>query len=377
MIDYSGDPMYLTDSKTGEHHSVQIFVAVLPHSNYTFCFATPRQTRDDWLDALVELMNFLGGAPQYIYLDNSTALVTKADAVAPKVCDAFSMFCEHYGVTPFPVTPNKPRHKAAVEGAVRLVQERCMRPLLGHPFASIDDLNNALRRLCSQHNNSLFTDKWRQTRQARFEEEKPFLNPLPPTPYEKSQVLKTLKVRKDCLFRLGDRRYSVPSGYIGQKVRVGVQPRTRVVKIFSLDGTFLAQHPLRDDAYLFLNVEHLPEHLRDLYLSVEERRDRVAAASPNAAEVAEAISKQKKHVAAKQLGGLLSELKRFGAEDFEKICAWAVEHKALSWEGYQHGVDEIMNGRQEPRRKKWTRDVSTLTDPNRNIRGADYYKARG
>lgn len=376
MIDYSGDPMYLTDPQTGERRPVQIFVAVLPYSNYTFCYATPRQTRDDWLDALVELMNFLGGVPQYIYLDNSTALVTKADAVAPKVCDAFAMFCEHYGTTPFPVTPNKPRHKAAVEGAVRLVQERCMRPLAGHPFASLNDLNEALGRLCEQHNNALFTQKWRQTRRARFSEETPFLNPLPPTPYEKSQTMKVLKVRKDCLIRLGDRRYSVPNGYVGKKVRVVVQPRAKLVKIYSLDGLFLAQHPLRDDAYLFLNVEHLPESLRAAYMSVEERRDHVAAAGANAAVLADALSRLKKHIAAKQLGGLLSDLKRYGTEDFEKICAWTVERKDLSWEGYQRGIDEIMNGGEERRRRKWNRNVSTEIDPNRNIRGAEYYKNR-
>ncbi|MBM6705035.1 hypothetical protein H6A60_11215, partial [Sutterella massiliensis] len=106
-------------------------------------------------------------------------------------------------------------------------------------------LNAELRRLCDRHNGELFTEKWRQTRQVRFEEEKPYLNPLPPTPYEKSQIAKTLKVRKDCLIRLDDRRYSVPSGYVGQKVRVIIQPRNRLLKIYSTTGEFLAQHPLR------------------------------------------------------------------------------------------------------------------------------------
>ena len=63
MIDYSGNPMYLTDPKTGERQPVQIFVVILPDSNYTFCYATPKQTWDDWLDALVELMNLLGAFP--------------------------------------------------------------------------------------------------------------------------------------------------------------------------------------------------------------------------------------------------------------------------------------------------------------------------
>ena len=98
---------------------------------------------------------------------------------------------------------------------------------------------------------------------------------------------------------------------------------------------------------------------------------------PNAAELADALSKLKKHVAAKQLGGLLSDLKRYGPEDFERICAWVTEHKALTWEGFQRGVDEIMNGGEERRRWKWTRNVSTSVDPNRNIRGAEYYKKRG
>lgn len=108
-----------------------------------------------------------------------------------------------------------------------------MRPLAGRPFASINDLNEELRRLYEQHNEALFTDKGRQTRRVRFEEEKPYLNPLPPTPYKKSQIVKTLKVRKDCLIRLEDRRYSVPSGYVGQKVRVVVQSRSRLLKIYS------------------------------------------------------------------------------------------------------------------------------------------------
>lgn len=322
------------------------------------------------------MMNFLGGVPQYIYLDNSTSLVVKADRVNPKVCDAFQVFCDHYGTTPFPVAPNKPRHKAAVEGAVRLCQERCLRPIVDYPFTSLEELNGTLLQLCRQHNQTMFVEKWRQTREMRFEEEKPYLGPLPPTPYEKSQIVKVLKVRKDSLIRYDERRYSVPSGFIGQKVRVFIQPRAGTLKIYSMEGALLAQHPLRFDARISLNVEHLPEHLRGLYMTNEMRRDKVAEAGPNAAALADAFLKLKKRVAAKHLMGLMSDLRQYGAEQFERICAWVVEHKAIDWDAYQRGIDEIVHGGVQRRAKQWTRNVSTYEDPNSTIRGSDYFKNR-
>ena len=49
MIDYSGDPLhYLSEGKICK---AEIFVAVMPYSNYIFCYATPDQKRQSWLMA--------------------------------------------------------------------------------------------------------------------------------------------------------------------------------------------------------------------------------------------------------------------------------------------------------------------------------------
>lgn len=50
MIDYSGDPLFFTDSD-GKRRKAEIFVGVMPYSNCIFCTATPDQTRNSWLAA--------------------------------------------------------------------------------------------------------------------------------------------------------------------------------------------------------------------------------------------------------------------------------------------------------------------------------------
>lgn len=82
MIDYSGDPLhYMSDGKI---RKAEIFVAVMPYSNYIFCLATPDQKRQSWLMACKAMLEYFGAVPEYVFLDNSTSLVTKADLFAPQ-----------------------------------------------------------------------------------------------------------------------------------------------------------------------------------------------------------------------------------------------------------------------------------------------------
>ena len=144
MIDYSGDGLPLNPRNTDECTSGQIFVGVLPASRYNFCCATPHQTRDDWLDAQVKMLEFFGGVPRHIYLDNSTSLVVKSDKYAPKICREYRDFCDYYTTIPVAVRPMKPRDKAMVENAVGLVQKFVLRPLQDRTFFSLEEMNKAL-----------------------------------------------------------------------------------------------------------------------------------------------------------------------------------------------------------------------------------------
>ena len=107
MIDYSGDPLHYTTSD-GKRHKAEIFVAVMPYSNLTFCLATQDQTRQSWLKACKEMLEFFGAVPEYVLLDNSTSLVTKADLFEPQFCADFKGMAAYYDFAPMAARPGKP-----------------------------------------------------------------------------------------------------------------------------------------------------------------------------------------------------------------------------------------------------------------------------
>ena len=183
MIDYSGDGLIVTEDN--RNIKAQIFVGVLAASGYIFCYATPRQTRDDWLDAQIKMFEFFGGVPREIYLDNSTSLVRKPDRYQPRVCVQYQEFCDYYGTTAVPVRPGAPKDKAAVENAVKQVQLRVLNPLRGRSFFSFEELNKALSKELDKLNRTALTT--RSDGVSRYElaqEERISLLPLPTVPYE-------------------------------------------------------------------------------------------------------------------------------------------------------------------------------------------------
>lgn len=63
FVDCAGVTLSLIDRHTGELRPVQIFVATLGHSSYTFAEATLSQTAPDWLASHVRAFAFFGGLP--------------------------------------------------------------------------------------------------------------------------------------------------------------------------------------------------------------------------------------------------------------------------------------------------------------------------
>lgn len=60
FVDYSGARPSIVDAKTGERVPVELFVAVMGASNYTFAEVTATQRSADWIASHVRLVEFLG-----------------------------------------------------------------------------------------------------------------------------------------------------------------------------------------------------------------------------------------------------------------------------------------------------------------------------
>ena len=95
-IDFAGDRLEVTDAVTGEIKRVEVFVAILPCSHYTYCEAVWSQRKEDLIGACENALHFYGGAPMAIVTDNLKAAVTRSDRNEPVINEEFAAFAEHY-----------------------------------------------------------------------------------------------------------------------------------------------------------------------------------------------------------------------------------------------------------------------------------------
>ena len=72
FVDYAGQTLPIIDAATGAISRAQVFVAVLGASNYTYACATATQSAADWVGAIIDGLEFIGGVPRLIWAMVST-----------------------------------------------------------------------------------------------------------------------------------------------------------------------------------------------------------------------------------------------------------------------------------------------------------------
>ena len=127
FVDYSGKRPSLTDASTGEARAVELLVATLGASRYTYAEATRTQTTADFCGSVRRTFEFFGGSPRILVCDNLKAAVIKFRRDDAAVLNpSFHDLAKHYGVQVSPVRPRKLQDKAPVEQAVQHVQRRVL-----------------------------------------------------------------------------------------------------------------------------------------------------------------------------------------------------------------------------------------------------------
>jgi transposase len=121
FVDYAGQTIEVIDATTGEVHRAQIFVAALGASNFTYAEARWTQALPDWIGCHVNAFANFGGVARQIVCDNLKAGVTAACRYEPGINRSYQDMATHYGTAVLPARVRRPRDKAKVEVADRLV----------------------------------------------------------------------------------------------------------------------------------------------------------------------------------------------------------------------------------------------------------------
>ena len=231
FIDYTGKKLHWVDKHTGEVKPVEVFVGILPCSQYTYIEATQSQQRDDLIGSMTRCVEYFGGVTEAIVSDGLKSAVTKACKYEPVINKTFKDFALHYGCVVDPARPYSAQDKALVEGAVRLAYQRIFYPLSKMTFFSLTELNAAIRELLIKYNNYVFKLMKYSRRELFVSTEKQFLKPLPPTSYEVRQYRRAKVQKMGYIFLSEDKHYySVPYRFIGKHVEV--RYTNSVVEIF-------------------------------------------------------------------------------------------------------------------------------------------------
>jgi transposase len=221
FVDYAGDKLEIVDPKTGEIHSVEVFVAILGASQLTYVEASFSQKSEDWIRSNERAFLYFKGVTNAVVPDNLKSGVTNSNKYEPRINFMFDDFADHYGTVILPARVRRPQDKALVENAVKIVYQRIYAPLRNRTFFSLEELNEAIWVLLEQHNNTQF-QRLKISRRGLFERiEKQALKALPKQRYAIKQC-RELTVQFNYHVELREDRhyYSVPWQFKGKRVRV-------------------------------------------------------------------------------------------------------------------------------------------------------------
>jgi transposase len=370
FVDYAGDlvPVIL-DARTGEVRRAHVFVAVMGASSLSFACASWTETLADWVDAHVQAFAFFGGAPRLLVPDNPKVAVIKASLYEPQLNRTYGELAAHYGAAVLPARPRRPRDKAKVEAAVRIVERWLLGKLRHRRFSSLAAVNGAIAELLTDLNERRVLRHVGRTRRQLFEEiDAPRLTALPAEPY----VLAEWRVRKvglDYHVDVDGHFYSVPSRHA--RASVEVRATLRTIEVF-LKGERIAAHLRGSGGGKHTTIpEHMPSsHRRYADWTVERILGEAAALGPSVRMLCELVLEHRPHPEQgyRTCLGIVRLARPFGAARLEAACLRALEIGAKTYGSVKSILDNRLDG--QPRRAPHDGEA-VLVHPN--IRGPRYY----
>jgi len=371
FVDYAGQTMEITDPDTGEVQEVQIFVATLGASNYTYAEPTLSQELSSWIQSHVHTFEFLGGVTEILVPDNLKSAVTRPCRYEPDLNATYRELAAHYGAVIIPARVARAQDKAKVESGVLQVEHWVLAPLRNRTFFSLNELKEAMTEKLHALNNRPF-QKLESTRKILFETlEKPVLKPLPVHPYVYAQW-KRARVNIDYHIEVDHHYYSVPYQLIHEKVDVRFTDTS--VEVF-FKGRRVASHrrSYRKGGHTTLR-EHMPKSHQKYLEWTPSRLIRWAGQiGPHTQNLVSLILESRPHPEQgyRSCLGLLRLGKRYSTERLEAACARALAFKAYSYKN----VESIL---------KTGLDQQSLATPSpqprlpllehENLRGREYYQ---
>lgn len=371
FVDYSGTKLTIIDRTTGDRVEVELFVAVMGASNYTYAEATATQRSADWIASHVRLVEFLGGAPNAFVPDQLKSGVVFASRYEPGIQRTYEEWSQHYSTTILPARPLKPRDKAKVEGGVLIAQRWIVARLRNITCFSLDEINERIAVLVADLNSRVMKRYGKSRRQLFEELDRPELTALPRDRFVHGDWSKAT-VKLDYHVNVDHHDYSVP--YQRATDEVWIRLAVATVEVF-YKSKRCASH-VRSFEYggTTTNPAHMPvSHRKYAEESDASFEAWATEVGPHTLALVRAILIDRPHPehGLRSCRGLKTLTRRYPLDRIEAACERAFAAGSRSYTNVEsvlkHGLDQL------PLTESAQADESAPSLDHENIRGADYY----
>jgi transposase len=216
---------------------VSVFVAVLCYSRLMFIEFTLSQRKAEFYRGVVHALEFFGGSPRALIVDNLKAAVLNGSGRSACFHPEFLALCGHFCLLPIACERRDPESKGIVEGGVRYVKHNALAGR-GAELTCFEDYLALAPLWRDQVANVRLHETTKERPVDRFGRERPRLRPLPAIPFDTDEVVAAV-VSPHARVEFDGNRYSTPPKFARRTVTIRAdRDAVRVLH----EGQVLAQH---------------------------------------------------------------------------------------------------------------------------------------
>lgn len=318
--------------RNGRYYKPWLFVMTLSNSRKSYEEVVWKQDVETFLRCHEHAFAYFGGSTKVVKIDNLKSAVLKAHLYEPEMNPNYLAFAQHYHFVPLPCRVATPEHKGKVESNINYVQDNALK---GKKFDSLDEQNAYLRKWNKKWASPRIHGTTKRQVNIMFEEEKPFLQPLPKEPY----VFFKIGTRKvnilDSHIEVAGAYYPIPPQYMGRQVTVHFNSKWVKVYYNNKQIQFLSAvtkgrfHP---------DKSCLPEHKSGSQAQyIQYLFDRCSDIGPSVIKWAKLAEEERKQRAYRSIQGIVSLTKKYPDATINHACQQSIEKNTLSY----HIVKEL------------------------------------
>lgn len=314
----------------------RLFVMTLRYSRRSFRRVVWNSSKETWAQLHEQAFRYFGGTTAYIVLDNLKEGVLKPDLYEPELNPVYNAMLSHYGVVADPARVRDPNRKGTVENAIGHTQATALK---GRRFESIEEQNAFLEQWESKWAAPRIHGSAKRQVEAMFQEERPFLKPLPLTSFAYFEECERT-VADDTCIRIDHSSYAARPAAIGSKVVVRLF--TRHVEIRERHTlALLRSHPRAQRPGSVL----LPDDERPFNPSRETRRILAQAGEIGDAtlQLCQRWFERDGRVGQRKLRGVVGLAKRYPRRLIDQACAQALAENVNTYKSIKTLTERLLN----------------------------------